>query len=172
MWPERSSWKEGGRKRDFSILAGRMHFSVKPARWRKAQESTGFTTVQNGTKSGVRFQRPSESGSKKRERRRKSGSGKRGIVTHPLSESQWTSGYFSMTKSESKKAQKLVHASGRLEGPCGHRRLLAGEDWESGELVVGQWYSWPMMKRRGPCLGCTAQWRRNLKSSKPSRGRS
>ena len=70
------SWKEGGRKRDFSILAGRMQVSVKFATRRKAQKSTGFDTVQNGMKSGGRFWRPSESGSKKRESRRKSGSGK------------------------------------------------------------------------------------------------
>ena len=28
MWPGRSSWKEGGRNRDFSILAGRMLVNV------------------------------------------------------------------------------------------------------------------------------------------------
>ena len=34
-----------GRKRDCSILAGRMQVNVKLANWRKAQKSTGFTTV-------------------------------------------------------------------------------------------------------------------------------
>ena len=76
MWPERSLWKEVGRKRDCSILAGRILVCVKLADWRKAQKSTGFTTAQNGTRSGGRFRRPSESGSKRRERGRKSGSGK------------------------------------------------------------------------------------------------
>ena len=40
MWPEKSSWKEFGRKRDCSILAGRMKFiSSMPneGRHRKAQ---------------------------------------------------------------------------------------------------------------------------------------
>ena len=34
---ERSSWKEVGRKRDYSILAARISVNVKLARWRKAQ---------------------------------------------------------------------------------------------------------------------------------------
>ena len=58
--------KEVGRKRDYSIFAGRMLVNVKHANWGKAQKSTGCTTVQNGTKSGVRFGRPSESVSKRR----------------------------------------------------------------------------------------------------------
>ena len=44
-------WKEVGRKRGYSILAGRMFVNVKLARWRKAQRSTGSTTALNGTKS-------------------------------------------------------------------------------------------------------------------------
>ena len=55
MLPERSSWKEVGRKRDCSTLAGRMYVNGKPASWREAQKSTGFTTFQNGMKSGGRF---------------------------------------------------------------------------------------------------------------------
>ena len=42
-------WKEVGRKKSYSILDGRISVSVKFARWRKAQKSTGFTTVRNGT---------------------------------------------------------------------------------------------------------------------------
>ena len=49
MLPEGSSWKEVGRKRDHSILAGRMQVNVK-LRWKKAQKSTGCTTVLTGTK--------------------------------------------------------------------------------------------------------------------------
>ena len=64
LWPERFCWKEGGRTRDFSILAGRTQVTRG-----KAQKSTGFTTVQNGTKSGGIFRSPSKS-------RRKSGSGR------------------------------------------------------------------------------------------------
>ena len=36
-----------------------MSVKVKLARTRKAQRSTGFTTVRNGTRSDGRFQRPS-----------------------------------------------------------------------------------------------------------------
>ena len=53
-----------------------MKVSVKFATWSKAQKSTGFFNVENGRKPGGRFRRPSESGTNKRERRRKSGSGK------------------------------------------------------------------------------------------------
>ena len=49
---------------------------VKPVTRRKAQRSTGSTIAQNGTRSDVRFQRPSESGSKRPKLQRKSGSGK------------------------------------------------------------------------------------------------
>ena len=47
--PGRSFWMEVARKKGSSILDGRISVSVKLARWRKAQKSTGFTTVQNGT---------------------------------------------------------------------------------------------------------------------------
>ena len=47
----RKIFLEGGwtQKREYSILAGRMLVNVKHANWRKAQRSTGFTTVRNGT---------------------------------------------------------------------------------------------------------------------------
>ena len=45
MWPERSSWKVVGRRRDCSILIGRTPVSVKPARKRKGQKSTGYYTL-------------------------------------------------------------------------------------------------------------------------------
>ena len=73
----RKIFLEGGlATKIFSTLAGRMEASVKLATWRKAQKSTGYSTAQNGPKSDGRFQRPSQRGSKKRELRRKSGSGK------------------------------------------------------------------------------------------------
>ena len=43
----------------------------------------------------------------------------RGIVAHPLSESQWNRGHFSMRRWEFEK-QKLEHASKRLQRPRGH----------------------------------------------------
>ena len=44
----------------------------------------------------------------------------RGIVTHPLGESQWNRGHFSMKKWECEKHKKLEHASRRLQGPRCH----------------------------------------------------
>ena len=61
--------------------------------------------------------------------------------------------------------QKVPRATLPLMAPC----------WEtlaSGEHVVGRWYSWTMMKRWCPCVGCTARWRQNTRFSEPSRGRS
>ena len=58
------------------LYIGWMKVSLKPDTRRKAQKSTGSATAQNGTKSGGRFQKPSESGSKKREPQKRSGSGK------------------------------------------------------------------------------------------------
>ena len=58
------------------MLIGRTPVNVKLARKRKEQKSTGYTTAQNGAKSDERFQKFSESGSKKREPQRRSGSGK------------------------------------------------------------------------------------------------
>ena len=49
-------WKVDGRKGDSWILIGRTPVNVKPARKRKEQKSTGFSTAQNGTKSDERFQ--------------------------------------------------------------------------------------------------------------------
>ena len=76
MWPGRSSCKEVGRKRDYSILIGRTSVNVKLARRRKEQKSTGSTTAQNRTKSDERFQKFSGSWSKKQQPQRKSGTGK------------------------------------------------------------------------------------------------
>ena len=50
--------------------------SVKLVTKRKVQKSTVYTTAPNGTKLDERFQKFSESGSKKREPQRRSGSGK------------------------------------------------------------------------------------------------
>ena len=66
---------EGGWfRKDSSILVGQMKVSAKHVTKRKAQKRTGSTIVQSGTRSDVRSQRLSESGSKKREPQR-SGSG-------------------------------------------------------------------------------------------------
>ena len=131
-----------------------------------AQKSTGFIIAQNGTRSDGRFQRPSESGSKKPKLQKRSGSGKKGIVTHPLSESQWNSGLFSMIKWESEK-----HKSWRMPSE-GFKDHVATDMLGSGEHVVGLWCSWITMKNWDPCMECTAQWRQTSRSSAPARGRS
>ena len=77
-------WKMAGSSNDFSTLVGRMKVKVKPVTKRKAQKSTGSTIAQNGTRSDGRFQRLSESGSRKRKLQRKSGSGK-GVLLRILS---------------------------------------------------------------------------------------
>ena len=45
----RKIFLEVGRKKSHSTLDGRISVSVKLARWRKAQKSTHFTSVRNGT---------------------------------------------------------------------------------------------------------------------------
>ena len=131
MWPERFFWKEARCRKDSSTLAGRMQVSVNLATWRKAQKSTSFTTVQNGMKSGGRCRRPLESGSKNRERRRKSGSGKE-VSSRTLSvEANGIEALSACKKVEVRKAQKLGHASRRHRGPCCHGRLFA---WKSRKV--------------------------------------
>ena len=83
---------------DYSILVGRMSVNVKLARRRKAQRSTGSTTVQNGTKSDGRFQRFSESWKQTARTSKKEWKWQRGIVEHPLTESQWNRDHFSFRK--------------------------------------------------------------------------
>ena len=89
-------------------------------------------------------------------------------MTHPLSKSQWNRGHFRMKKWESERHKTWgLPAEGLLlrTAPC-------WEEQENGEHVAGQWCSWIMTKNWDPCMECTAQWRQNLKSTAPSRGRS
>ena len=68
------------------------------------RKSTGLITTQNGTRSDLSFQGPSESGSKKKNKTsKKEWKWQRGIVAHPLSESQWNRGHFSTEQWESEK---------------------------------------------------------------------
>ena len=66
------------------------------------RKSTGYTTAQNGTKSDGRFQRPSESWSKKQEPQSRSGSDKE-LLLNILSVEINGTGHFSMRKWESEK---------------------------------------------------------------------
>ena len=76
MVPENWFWKELGCRRNSWTLVGQVKVNVKLVTRRKAQKSTGSTIAQNGTSSDGRFQRYSESGSKKRQPQKRSGSGK------------------------------------------------------------------------------------------------
>ena len=96
-------WKEAGCRKDSSTLVGRIKGSAKPAIRRKAQKSTGSTTVQNGTTSDGRFQRLSESGSKKERTSKEEWKWQSGLVAHPLSGGQWKRCHVSVKKWESEK---------------------------------------------------------------------
>ena len=58
------------------MLAGRISVNVKVCQMEEGTEKYRLYTAQGGTKSDARFQRPSESWSKKQEPQRRSGSGK------------------------------------------------------------------------------------------------
>ena len=58
------------------------------------------------------------------------------ILTHPLCESRWNRGHFSIVGA--REAQKLGHASRRFQRPLCHGRLSSGYTLESGEHVAGQ----------------------------------
>ena len=95
-----------------------MKVSVKLVTKKKAQKSTGSTIARHGAKSDGRSQSFSRSGSKKREPQRKEWKWQRGVVAHPLSESQWNRVYFSMKKWESEKHKNLGGLA--AEGFKGH----------------------------------------------------
>ena len=118
MSPENWFWKDAGCREDSSTWVGQMKVSAKHVTKRKAQKSAGSTIAKKGTRSDVRSQKLSESGSRKQELQRRNGSGKKGIVTHPLSESQWNTGHFSLKKVGVGEAQELVHASRSVQRPC------------------------------------------------------
>ena len=72
----------------------------------------GFTSVRNGTQEGE-IPEAFRKWEQKAKMSKKEWKWQRGTVAHPLSQSQWNRGHFSMKKWESEK-QKLVHASRRL----------------------------------------------------------
>ena len=87
----------------------------------------------------------------------------RGIVAHPLSESQWNRGHFSVTKWEFEKHRSWCMP---VEGFKGH---VATDGSSSGK--TGKWAAcgWAVVQldyeEMGPCMGCMAQWRQNSRSS-------
>ena len=93
-------WKDVGCREDSSTLVGEMKVSAKHVTRRKAQRSTGSTTAQNGTRSdGEAFRKWEQKARKPQKEWR----WQRGIVSHPLSESQWNRDHFSLKKWESEK---------------------------------------------------------------------
>ena len=139
MRPERFSWQEDGRKRDFPMLAGRMSVSVKRATRRKAQKST---EIRREILEAFRKWEQKARTSKKQWK------WQRCIVTHPLSEGHWNRRHFSMKKWEPEK-----HKSWGI--PAGDGSLLgkAGKWGACGWAVVQLGYD----ERWCPCMGCTAQ---------------
>ena len=79
----------------------------------------------------------------------------RGIVTHPLSESQWNRCHFSVSL-KSTRAGVCQHKASRAMLP---RTAPCWVPLASGEHALGQWCSWIMMKNWGRCVGCMARWR-------------
>ena len=95
-----------------------------------------------------------------------------GIVTHLLSGSQWNRGYFMMKKIGSPRSTRIGAYQQKASRDMLPRIAPCKEERASGERVVGLWCSWIVMRRWGLCTGCMAQWRLNLRSNAPSRGRS
>ena len=123
------------RKKTKEDWIGQMKVSAKLVTRRKAQKSTGSTIAQNGTKPDGRSQRLSESGSKKREPQKGSGSGKEVFSRIFSVESQWNRGHFSVRKWESEKHNSWgfpaegfkghVATGGSLLGAAGKWRACA-----------------------------------------------
>ena len=121
-----------------------MKVSAKHVTRRKAQESTGFTIAQNGTRSDGRSQRLSESGNKKRQPQKKEWKWQRDVVTHPLSERPVEQGSFQHGKVGVREAQEPGHASRRVQratlqrtdhsGACGWSVVQLDYDAELGPL--------------------------------------
>ena len=86
----------------------------------------------------------------------------KGIVAHPLSESQWNRGHFSMKKM-SEKHQGWCMPAGDFKGHVATDGSFLGK--------AGKWRACGLQldfdEEMGPCMGCTAQWRRKLRSSVP-----
>ena len=164
-WQESCFWKEPGCRNDFSTLADRMKARVKPVTRRKVQKSMGSTIAQNGIEIRRKIPQAFSKWEQKARTSKREWKWQRGIVAQQ--------GPLQLDKVGSQISPKVW--ARQLEGfmePCCHGRLIAGKSEESGELVGRQWYSWTVMKRWSPCLGCTAQWRQNMRSSAPSRVRS
>ena len=90
---------------------------------------------------------------------------------HPLSESQWNRGLFSMRKRESEKHKSWGMPAEGCKGhvPTDGSMLENAGKWGACGWAVVQL---DLMKRWGRCMVCMSLWRQNVRSSAPSRGRS
>ena len=162
---------EGGWcSKGFSTLVGRMEVSVKRVtkqkRYRKAQTQP-LPRMARDQKGDPRvFQKVGA----------KSENVEGGVEVakrycHASCESQWNRGRFSKKKWESQKHKSWSIPAEGLMGHVTSDDSLLGRAGKWG-ACGGQWCSWIMMKGWGPCTGCMARWRRNLRSSALLRGRS
>ena len=151
-----------------------MKVSVKLVIKRKAQKSTGSTIAQNGTRSEGRSKRLSESGSKKREPRRRSGSGK-DVLLRILPAKANGTGVISARKSGSPRSTRA--GTYQQKGPKATWPLTAlfWVPLESGRACGWSVVQLDCNEELGPLhMGCTARLEAELewKSSRQSRGRS
>ena len=152
-----------GRKRDCSILVGWRPVNVKPAKKRKEQKKHRLCRCPERPEIGR--EKIPEVFSKLEQKARtskKEWKWQRGIVEHPLSESQWNRGHFSMRKWESEKHKSWGMPA---EGFKGHVAT-------DGSLLGNSGKSWTTMKKWDLYMGCMAQRRQNSRFSALSRGRS
>ena len=61
----------------------------------------------------------------------------RDVVTHPLSESQWNMGLFSMKKWESEKHKSLGMPAEGFKGHVATYWLFARKDWQVESMCLG-----------------------------------
>ena len=130
----------GGCNRDCSILIGRTPVNVKPARKRKEQKSTGYTTAQKWHE--VRREIPEvfqEVGAKSKNSKEE-WKWQIGVVEHPLTASQWNRGHFSKRQWESEKHKSRGMPAEGFKGLVATDGSLLGNDgkWRACGWAVVQ----------------------------------
>ena len=131
-WPGNWYWKEAGCRRDSSTLAGRMRVSAKPVTRRKAQKSTGSTWYEIRREIPEAFRQWEQ----KAKTSKKEWKWRRGVAAHPLSESQWNRGHFSMNKWESEKHKSWSMPAEGFKGHVATDGSLLGS---AGKWGAGGW---------------------------------
>ena len=87
-------WKEAGCRQDSSILDGRTKANAEDAAKKRERKGTGYIIPQAGTNVRRRIPEAFRKWEHKARTSKKECKCQRGIVTHPLSESQWKKGPF------------------------------------------------------------------------------